>query len=550
MKRLSGAPWAVLATACLGLFIAMLDTTIVSIAAPTLIDALRASLDQVLWMFNAYILALTILLIPGGRLGDLYSPRTIFIVGLGVFTAASILCGIAASPGQLIAARVLQGAGGALLSPQSLALVVTVFPPERLGAAFGVYSAVVGIAGVAGPTLGGVLVDWLSWRWVFFVNVPIGATAITFALFIIPGHISGPRPRIRRGFDILGVLLLSVALFCITYGMIEGERYDWGQIWSFVSIPVLLGTGTLLLLVFPSTQHKSWALAPSRLFSRRNYILMNLVAAAVAFALFGIYLPLTIYLQSVLQLDALSAAFVIAAMPVTSMISSLIAGQVTDRMGGKFVLIVGITLFAVGIGYIAFVARADTDGWALQPGLIASGFGTGLAFTPMTALAMRAIPLDLSGAASGVFSATRQLGNVIGGAAVGTLLQSRLAQAMVKDAYERSGVLAPNLRGLFIDMFRVAGRQGLQVGTGQVGTKVPASASIPLPALRQLHQSATEVFTRSFVTALRPALLLAAMMLVVAVLAAVAVREREPCADRSHGQPESRSQSGRDAGAN
>ena len=212
MTRARNNPWAVLLCLCLGFFMVLLDVTIVNIAIPSIIDGLKAGLDQVIWVLNAYTLTYAVLLITAGRLGDRFGQRNLFTVGLAVFVVASAACGLSQSPEQLIAARVVQAVGGALLTPQTLAILTTIFPPQRRGAAFGVWGAVAGVATIVGPTLGGVLVTYLDWRWIFYVNVPIGVVALLGSVLVIPDL----RPGRAAGIEPVGVLLASAGLFGIT----------------------------------------------------------------------------------------------------------------------------------------------------------------------------------------------------------------------------------------------------------------------------------------------------------------------------------------------
>src|SRR6195256_6941086 len=188
--------WLVLVFLSLGFFMILLDTTIVNIAIPAVVSGLNSSLDQILWVVNAYLLAYAVLLITAGRLGDFFGPRRLFALGLAIFTVASALCGLAQDGNQLIAARILQGIGGAILTPQTLSIITVIFPPERRGAAFGVWGAVAGVATVAGPTLGGLIVTNWDWRWMFFVNVPVGLVALAGALLVVPDIRPGRRHRL------------------------------------------------------------------------------------------------------------------------------------------------------------------------------------------------------------------------------------------------------------------------------------------------------------------------------------------------------------------
>src|SRR5712671_2191847 len=207
-------PWLVLLVLTTGFFMILLDTTIVNVAIPAMSTGLNTTLDQILWVLNSYILVYAVLLITAGRLGDLYGQRTLFAIGLAIFTVASGLCGFAQDANQLIVARILQGVGGALLTPQTLAILTSLFPPERRGAAFGVWGAVAGLATITGPTLGGAIVTYIDWRWIFFVTVQIGIAALIATFAIIPDL----RPGRRHGWDIVGVILATSGLFGVIFG--------------------------------------------------------------------------------------------------------------------------------------------------------------------------------------------------------------------------------------------------------------------------------------------------------------------------------------------
>src|SRR6478672_5746115 len=306
MRKYRGNPWAVLIVVSLGFFMTLLDLTIVNIAIPDMITQLKASLDDALWVINAYALVLSVLLITSGRLGDLFGQRRLFNIGIVVFTAASAACGFAPSPGWLIGFRAVQGLGAAMLMPQTLTIITNTFPPERRGAAFGVWGAVAGVATIAGPTLGGLLVTAFDWRWIFYVNLPIGIIVLILTPIIIPKVVPGRRHRL----DIPGVLLASAALLAICYGLVEGQKYNWGTITGFISIPLVLGLGVLLLAAFLLVQRMTQGqepLVPFALFRDRNYAVTNWVSGVLAIGMMGIFLPLTIYLQSVLGFSALKA---------------------------------------------------------------------------------------------------------------------------------------------------------------------------------------------------------------------------------------------------
>src|SRR5581483_1408722 len=358
--------WVVLIFLSLGFFMILLDTTIVNIAIPSIVTDLKASLDTILWVLNGYILVYAVLLITAGRFGDLFGPKRLFMAGLVIFVLSSAACGAAQDVNQLIAARVVQGIGGALLTPQTLSIITTIFPPDRRGAAFGVWGAVAGVASVAGPTLGGFLISYVNWRWIFYVNVPVGIVALVGGMIAIPDL----RPGRRHGFDIGGVLLSTVSLFLITFGLIEGQKYDWGHVDSlfgvsmpaFVDIKVIIATGVLLqVLFFVLERFSDEPLVPLSLFRDRNYALMNFTTAAFAFAMLGLFLPITIFLQSVLAFSAIKAGLTLLPMPLISIVVAPLAGQLADRIGGKFILLFGLAVFAIGFAVLDYGISVGED---------------------------------------------------------------------------------------------------------------------------------------------------------------------------------------------
>src|SRR3989441_10487469 len=281
MARARTNPWLVLLVLTTGFFMIMLDTTIVNVAIPAMSTGLNTTLDQILWVLNAYVLVYAVLLITAGRLGDLYGERSLFAIGLFIFTVASALCGLSQDPAQLIAARILQGVGGALLTPQTLAILTSIFPPERRGAAFGIWGGVAGLATVAGPTLGGAIITYIDWRWIFYINVPIGIAALIATFAIIPDL----RPGRHHGWDVMGIIVATAGLFSILFGLIEGERYNWGQIGPDPStIPEVIRAGHVLFVLFIIWQrYQPQPLVSLSLFADRNSSVANWSSAAVSF---------------------------------------------------------------------------------------------------------------------------------------------------------------------------------------------------------------------------------------------------------------------------
>jgi EmrB/QacA subfamily drug resistance transporter len=515
------SPWLVLLTLCLGFFMILLDITIVNIAIPDMSTSLNATLDQILWVVNAYILVFAVLLITAGRLGDLYGPKLLFIAGLVVFTAASAACGFAQSPEQLIGARVVQGVGGALLTPQTLSVITVIFPADKRGAAFGIWGAVAGVATIAGPTLGGYLVTYWGWEWIFFVNVPVGLLTIAMAVMLMPNL----KPRRRHRLDWTGTLLASAGLFLVTYGLIEGEPNDWGKVWGPISIPELIGAGVVVLAVFMVQQHTARSrepLVPFAIFSDRNYSLMSWVSAAIMFGMLGLFLPLVIFLQSVLGLTALRAGFALAPMSVISMFIAPAAGRLADKLGGKWLLVSGLSLFAAGMGIVVALAKVDAHQWRFLPGLIVAGVGLGCTFAPLQTVAMRNIQPQMAGAASGFINTTRQLGGVVGSAAIGALLQAQLVSQLTKHARENAASLPPQLRGQFVAGFQQTGRGSLEIGAGQSPVRLPPGLSAQ--AREALSRAAQTTFHQGFTDAMKMTLILPVAVLATAALSCLFIK--------------------------
>jgi len=515
-------PWVVLVVLVTGFFMIMLDTTIVNVAIPAMSAGLKISLDGILWVLNAYILVYAVLLITAGRLGDLYGQRNLFAAGLAVFTIASALCGLSQDENQLIAARVLQGVGGALLVPQTLAILTGLFPPERRGAAFGIWAGVAGLATLAGPTIGGAIVTYVDWRWIFFVNVPIGIAALVATFIIVPDL----RPGRRHGWDIVGIFLATAGLFGLVFGLIEGERFNWGEIGSYVvTIPEVIGLGVVLLILFVVWERfQAEPLVPLSLFEERNFAVANWIGASIAFGMMSLFLPIVIYLQSVLGFSALTAGLTLAPMSLTSMLVAPFAGRMADRVGGKYILMTGVFVFAVGFGTLTFVAGPDSTWLTFLVPAIVAGAGMGMTFAPLTTVAMRNIEPRMAGAASGVLNTTRQVGQAVGSAVVGALLQNRLAITLHDQAVSHAAALPAALRDPFVAAFSSVASNGFQIGTGENGAKLPSG--LPPAVAQQLTALAHDVFVSGYIDALKQTLVLPIVVLALTAFTALLIKRR------------------------
>jgi EmrB/QacA subfamily drug resistance transporter len=535
VRKYRGNPWAVLLVVSLGFFMTLLDLTIVNIAIPNMITKLNASLDDVLWVINAYALVLAVLVITAGRLGDLIGPRIMFSSGIALFTAASAACGFAPNPGWLIAFRAVQGLGAAMLMPQTLTIITNVFPPERRGAAFGIWGAVAGVATIAGPTLGGLLVTAFDWRYIFFVNLPIGVVVLLLTPAIIPDLRLGRRHQL----DLPGVLLASAALLAICYGLVEGQKYNWGSINSVLSIPLIIGVGVGLLVAFlvvqKLTQNRE-PLVPFALFRDRNYSVMNWVSGVLSIGMMGIFLPFTIYLQSVLGFSALKAGLTMAPASVIAMFIAPVAGRMTDKIGGKYILMTGLFLFAIGMGWLGFIATPTSAWYVFLPCLLVAGVGMGCTFAPLTTIAMRNIDPRMAGAASGVLNTVRQVGLVLGTATVGALLQNRLVSDMTTQYGIRSSALPAQVRGSLLSGIQSAAKNGISVGAGQNGgVKLPPG--VPGSLVPLITRVFRDVFDYGFVSAMRTTMIMPFVLLLVGSASCLAIRRRKRSAGPDDAAP-------------
>jgi EmrB/QacA subfamily drug resistance transporter len=382
---------------------------------------------------------------------------------------------------------------------------------------------VAGVATIAGPTLGGLLVTAFDWRYIFFVNLPIGVIVLALTFVIIPDLRLGRRHRI----DIPGVLLASAALLAICYGLVEGQKYSWGTVTSFISIPLILAVGVVLLAVFLVYQKLTQGrepLVPFAVFRDRNFSVMNWVSGVLAVGMMGIFLPFTIFLQSDLGFSALKAGLAMAPASVISMFVAPVAGRMTDKIGGKYILMTGLILFGGGMGWLALIASPTSSWQSFLAPLIVAGFGMGCVFAPLITTAMRNIQPQMAGAASGVLNTVRQVGLVIGTAAVGALLQNRLVSTMTSQARTRAAALPPQVRGRFITEIQHTASSGVQVGAGQNGG-MSGQSGLPAHLAAEVARIGQDVFTFGYVDAMRSTMLLPVILLGVGAVSCLLLRE-------------------------
>ncbi|WP_102143741.1 MFS transporter [Mycobacterium hubeiense] len=424
-------PWHALWAMMVGFFMILVDATIVAVANPSIMEQLGADYDGVIWVTSAYLLAYAVPLLLAGRLGDQFGPKNLYLLGLAVFTAASLWCGLAGSIEMLIAARVVQGIGAALLTPQTLSTITRIFPPERRGVALGVWGATAGVATLVGPLAGGVLVDGLGWQWIFFVNVPIGIVGLALAAWLVP-----TLPTQRHRFDVLGVLLSGIGMFLIVFALQEGQTHEW-QPWIWATITA--GVGFMVGFVYWQSINTHEPLIPLRIFRDRDFGLSNLGVATIGFVVTGMILPVMFYAQAVCGLSPTRAALLTAPMAVATGVLAPVVGRIVDRSHPRPVIGFGFSMLAIALTWLSVEMTPTTPIWRLVLPFAAMGIGMAFIWSPLAATATRNLPQDLAGAGSGVYNATRQVGSVLGSAGMAAFMTSRLGAEMPARASEPRG---------------------------------------------------------------------------------------------------------------
>ncbi|RAN77592.1 MFS transporter [Bacillus sp. SRB_336] len=420
-------PWPALWALVLGFFMILVDSTIVSVANPKIMEGLHTDINSVIWVTSAYLLAYAVPLLVTGRMGDKYGPKNLYLVGLGVFTLASLWCGLSGSIGMLILARAVQGLGAALMTPQTMAVITRIFAPDKRGPAMGLWGATAGVAMLVGPILGGVLVDGLGWEWIFFVNVPVGLVAFVMAVRLVPALKTHDHT-----FDLLGVALSSVGLFMLVFGIQEGEKYNWGTIAGPISVWGLIIAGIVFLGLFVVWQAvtKGEALVPLHLFKVRNFSLANAAITTVGFTVTAMSLPLFFYYQLVRGMSPTQSALMMVPMALLSGVLAPFVGKLVDTVNPRYVALTGFLLMAVALLWTSSLMNADTAIWLflLPSGLL--GIASSGIWAPLSTTATRNLGPREAGAGAGIYNTTRQIGSVLGSAAIAALIGARLTAEM------------------------------------------------------------------------------------------------------------------------
>lgn len=440
-------PWNTLLAMMVGFFMIMVDSTIVAVANPTIMTELHTGYDAVIWVTSAYLLGYAAVLLVGGRLGDRFGPKNLYVTGLVVFILASLWCGLSDSAVVLISARLVQGLGAGVLTPQTLATVTRVFPAERRGVAIGAWGATAGAAMLVGPLAGGALLDGLGWRWIFFVNIPVGVAGLALAVWLVPVLSTQP-----HRFDLIGVGLSGAGVVLVVYGLQHGEAVGW-QPWIWAVI--IAGIGLLTTFCYWESVTPGEPLVPLEMFQDRNFGLCTLGVAVMSFSVTAMLLPLTFYVQAVCGLSPIQTALLIAPMAIANGVLAPVAGKIVDRYHPRTVVGFGFSLLAIALTWLSFEMSPTTTMWRLILPMSAVGAAMAVGWQALAATATRNLPLRLAGAGSAVYNSIRQLGAVLGSSGTAAYMTWRIdgqRPSYTIDSDDVTGVQLPkSMLGPFSD---------------------------------------------------------------------------------------------------
>jgi EmrB/QacA subfamily drug resistance transporter len=444
---------------CFALFMIMLDNTVVNVALPSIQRDFDASLSALEWTINAYTLTFAVLLVTGGRLGDIFGRRLMFLTGVSLFALASATIGFAPSDGWLVASRAVQGVGAALMMPGTLSIITNAFPPAERGRAIGIWAGVSAIALAIGPLVGGWLTEDVSWRAIFFLNLPVAAGAIAVTLFAAE---ESRDETVDRRIDYPGIAALTVGLAALVLGLVQANSWGWGS-------PRILGLFALSVVAlagFVWIERRSPApVVDFAFFRSRQFFGTNIVAFMVTFAMFAMFFFLALYMQNILGYSPLETGVRFLPSTLLVMVAGPVAGRLTDTLGPRRLMTVGLVLIAASM---AWQSRLDTDtsyGYLL-PAFMVMGVGIGLVMSPMSTAAMNAVDRTKAGVASGTLSMSRMIGGTFGVAALGALV----ATVGRNDLQQSLPKVPENVRSQLVD--GLGSGAGLQGGTPAVHAAV------------------------------------------------------------------------------
>jgi len=415
--------WWTLGAMCFALFMIMLDNTVVNVALPSIQQDLGASISGLEWTINGYTLSFAVLLATGGRLGDIFGRRLMFLIGVVVFALSSATAGFAPNETALVLSRVVQGVGAALMMPGTLSIITDAFPAHERGKAMGTWAGVSALALAVGPVLGGFLTEHVSWRAIFYINIPVAIGAVAATLFAVR---ESRDTSVGRDVDYAGVAVLTAGLTALVLALVEGNAWGWG---SPEVIALLAGAAVALpLFVFVENRVKA-PMVQFDLLSDRNFLGAVVVAMIISFAMLGVFFFLALYMQDILGYSPLEAG--VRFLPSTLMIVGVapVSGRLSDRFGPRWLIAGGLVLVAASLFSFSRIA-VDSDYLDLLPGFMLLGIGIAMTMSPMTSAAMNAVPVQKAGIASGVLSMFRMVGGSLGVAVTGAIFQGLVSSRL------------------------------------------------------------------------------------------------------------------------
>jgi EmrB/QacA subfamily drug resistance transporter len=425
MPQSNDRRWLALILLCATQFMVVLDVSIVNVALPSIQKSLHFSESSLQWVTSAYALTFGGFLMLGGRAADLLGRRRLFMIGLVVFSGASLVCGLSGSSGVLIGARAVQGLGAAIISPAALSILTNTFEEgaER-NTALGVWGAIAGLGGAAGVLLGGVLTDTLSWEWIFFINVPIGLIVLALA----PVLLSESRVEVaKRRYDPAGAITVTAGLVLLVYGLVQTNNHSW----TAPSTIALFAASALLLALFVWIELRSEdPVLPLRIFRNRTLTGANVVGALLGASIFAMFFMLSLYMQQVLGYSALRTGVAYLPVAISIIVAAAVSQALVTRIGVRRVLAAGMVLQVAGLLWFARVAVDGTYAVDLLPGFLLAGFGLGFAFVPDTIAALQGVKPDQAGVASGLINTSQQIGGALGVAVLVTVASSKTLSVM------------------------------------------------------------------------------------------------------------------------
>lgn len=448
--------WWALVAVCLGLFMALLDVTIVNVALPAIQSDLQTDFSGLEWILNAYTLVFAVTLVTTSRLGDIFGRKTLFMLGIAVFTIGSLLCGLSGGITMLNLSRGIQGLGASAMTPLSLAIISATFSGKQRGITIGIWGGVSGLATGIGPVIGGILVKHIGWESIFYVNIPVGIVAILLSLWAIKQ--SRDESAARR-IDLFGFVAFTVFMFCLIYGLIQVNHE--GNDWSSPEVGWMLGISILALLVFIVGELRlKHPMVDPRLFKIPSFTGSAIAAFCLSAGMYALLFNLSIYMQSFLGLDALETGVKLIAFTAMALLFGPLSGALMGKISPKWLVVVSMALLAIGVYSMSFLSKHnDPAEWiVLLPGFIVAGIGSGLINPPISNLAIGTVPVQRAGMASGMSNVARQMGGAFGVALYGAILSSRFTSLVTDRIHSlQDDQLSESAKGQAIQAIESAG---------------------------------------------------------------------------------------------